>query len=406
LVVRIGKMEGAGSYYGIPLDELHLEWTPEEELEIERYCQKILKNVAEEEMTPKERFYATMQGKPKDRLLIDCAFFPLYAIRTLDSFADALKPIDNYRYPKLLVKSHLATVARFKLDLFKIDVITYGEELWGGNAKLIEYGNPVVVGEFPVKSVADLEGLEPADPKKHGMYPQYLWFCQEIRRILAKYGLDKVMPLNISFCTGPETAATMTMVNMTQFLISVRKDPELCKRSMALCSELSIKFAKAIVEVAQPDIMFFCNLIGIVPTKGNEWMADEYAKIGKGVAPLGIPIYLGSALNGCLEWLPVLWERGALGPGSWWGLAVDGHVSDYKTLIDFAREHDLLTGTGILDTILVSGPVSLIEEEIKKRCDYAKPYPKCVGGLGGIDYWTPQAYLDAAVAAWKKYGKY
>ena len=130
MVVRIGKMEGAGPYYGIPLDELHLEWTPEEELEIERYCQKILKNVAEEEMTPKERFYATMQGKPKDRLLIDCAFFPLYAIRTLDSFADALKPIDNYRYPKLLVKSHLATVARFKLDLFKIDVITYGEELW------------------------------------------------------------------------------------------------------------------------------------------------------------------------------------------------------------------------------------------------------------------------------------
>ena len=31
------RLEVAPDWYGKPLDELHLEWSPEEELEIERY---------------------------------------------------------------------------------------------------------------------------------------------------------------------------------------------------------------------------------------------------------------------------------------------------------------------------------------------------------------------------------
>ncbi len=409
MAVRVGKMEGAGPYYGIPLEKLDLEWSREEELEIERYCEKILKNCAEEEMTPMERFRATMEGKPRDRQLIETWFFPLYAIRTLDSFADALKPIDSYRYPKLLVKSHFATVARYKLDKFVISAINYGENIFGWNSKLIEYGNPVTVGDPVIKSVEDLEGLELADPRKHGMYPQYFWIGQEVRRIFAKYGLDKVMVLDVSICGCPIMYAMLGMVGMTQYLLGLRKNPELCKRTTALGAEFAIKYGKAMVELVKPDIMAMCNFIGIVPIKGNEWIVDEFAKVGKAVAPLGVPMYLGTTFNQAIEWLPVLWERGAVGPQkrTWCGIAVTGDVEDYKSLIDWSVEHDLYCCCGIKDKIVLSGPISLIEEEEKKRAEYGKRCRKYVAGAGSsIDYWTPQAYYQATVEACRKYGKY
>jgi len=406
MAVRIGKMEGAGPYYGIPLGKLHLEWSPEEELEIERYCEKILKNVAEEEINPKERFRATIEGKTRDRESMGCWFFPLYAIRTLDSAADALKPIDNYRYPKLLVKSHLATVARFKLDQLNIDAIGYGEEIWGANARMIEYGNPVVDGDLPVKSVADLEGLEVADPMKHGMFPQYLWFGKEVRRIFTKYGLDKVIPITMSFCPGPDASALMHMVGWAPYMISLRKNPELCKRATALGAEWSIKYGKAIAEEAKPESMHMCHFLGLFPVKGNEWFAEETAKVGKALAPLGIPMYLGVTLNACIGWLPLMWEKKAVGPGSWIGIAVTGDV-DYKPMIDWSVEHDLYTCCGIKSEVVLSGPISLIEEETKKRCEYGKRCRKYVAGAGSsIDYWTPQAYYQATLEACRKYGKY
>ncbi len=406
MAVKVGRMEGAGPYYGIPLEELDLEWSPEEEVEIERYCEKILKNVAEEEMTPMERFQATMEGKPRDRQLIETWFFPLYAIRTLDSAADALKPIDNYRYPKLLVKSHLATVARYKLDQLTISAISYAEETWGANAKLLEYGHPVTVGDMPIKSVEDLEGLEVADPRKHGMFPQYLWYCREVRRIFNKYGLSKVIPLNISFCGCQVMTATLGMVGLTPFLLALRRNPELCRRAAALASEWSIKYGKAIAEEAKPESMHMCHFLGLFPVKGNEWFAEETAKVGKALAPLGIPMYLGVTLNACIGWLPLMWEKKAVGPGSWIGIAVTGDV-DYKPMIDWSVEHDLYTCCGIKSEVVLSGPISLIEEETKKRCEYGKRCRKYVAGAGSsIDYWTPQAYYQATLEACRKYGKY
>src|SRR4030043_1613541 len=98
------RLENAPNWYGTPLDQLRFEWSHEEELEIERYCEKILKNASAEEMTPRQRFEATMAGRKRDRLLIEALYFNPYAVQTLNSAADVLKPIDVCRNPKLLVK--------------------------------------------------------------------------------------------------------------------------------------------------------------------------------------------------------------------------------------------------------------------------------------------------------------
>ena len=55
------------------MGELEFEWSPEEKLELERYCEKILKNVAEGEMTPRQRFEATMEGRARGCLLFEAA---------------------------------------------------------------------------------------------------------------------------------------------------------------------------------------------------------------------------------------------------------------------------------------------------------------------------------------------
>ena len=121
--VTVGEMENAPEWWGKTYDEIDFEWSKEEELELQRYCEKIIQNAEEEEMTPKERFEATWQGKDKDRLHIEVKYNVPYAVRTLDSFADAIKPGDLYQWPKLHIKGHLATAARFKLDIINVYVI-------------------------------------------------------------------------------------------------------------------------------------------------------------------------------------------------------------------------------------------------------------------------------------------
>jgi len=398
------RLEGAPDWYGTPLDQLEFKWSAEEKLEIERYCQKILKNVADEEMTPKERWKATITGKEKDRLLIHAVYINVYAIRTLDSGADALKPIDVYRNPKLLVKAHLATVARFALDFPTPYTLSYADELWGGRAKMIEYGNPVMVGDPPIKSMADLEGLEVPDPKKDGLYPGYLWACREMRRIYDEYGLTKVMPLWISFCGDGLGMPMMDMMGWNKTLVALRKDPELVHQAADLATQFEIKFGQAVIDVARPDELFMCVMSGAMPPKGNEWVAEYWARIGKALAPQA-PISYGYAFGLTTEWLPVMYGKGALGPGSFCGGYAVADI-DYRKMIDLSRERDLCISCALPDKVLLGGPISAIEEEIKKRCDYGKSYPKFAIGIYGVDYWTPQAHLDAAVAACKKYGKF
>ena len=401
---QFGELEGAPDWYGTPLEELHFEWSPEEKLEIERYCEKILKNVAQEEMTPLERLKATFEGKPKDRVLMHVLHGNVYGGRTLDSGADALKPIDIYRNPKLWVKAHLATTARFALDYPNTYGISYTEELWGARARMIEYGNPVIVGNPPIKSIEDLEGIEAPDPKRDGLYPGYLWAHRELRRIYDEYGLTKVMPIFTRICGCPVGTVMLFMTGWAPFAVNMRKNPELNKRCLDLATEWEIKFGQAVIDVARADALYMCSMTGAQAVKGNEWLADYWAKIGKALATQ-VPVVYGYGFAGTAQWIPIMWERGALGPGSWSG-GLHDYQCDYKTMIDLHREHDLYVSCMTSDKTLLDGPVSAIEEEIKERCEYGKPYPRFSIAIGMVDYWTPPSHLDAAIAAAKKYGKF
>ena len=243
---------GAPYWYNTPMEELDFEWSREERLEIERYCEKILKNIEEEGgMTPLERWRATMWGKPRDRMMFGLHTANVYVPRTLDSFSDAIKPIDVYRYPKLFVKAHLATVARFGLDYAQPHTINYGEDMWGGQSKMIEYGNPIMDGPPPIKSLEDLEGAPIPDPRKDGLYPGYLWGYGQLRKIYDEYNIPH--PVWGSICVGPTLLPMMGMLGWTEFSMALRKNPELVRRCVELATEWLIRYGKAMIDEVKPD---------------------------------------------------------------------------------------------------------------------------------------------------------
>ena len=78
---------------------------------------------------------------------------------------------------------------------------------------------------------------------------------------------------------------------------------------------------------------------------------------------------------------------------------------DYQKVIDFSREHDLYCSCALSDRVLLNGPISAIEEETKRRCEYGKSHHKFAIGIAAVDYLTPILNFEAAIAAAKRYGK-
>jgi len=402
---QFGNLKGAPDWWGKPLRDLDFEWSKEEKLEIERYCEKILKNVSEEDMTPLQRLKATWEGKPRDRVFFHVLHGNVFGGRILDGYADAIKPIDIFRNPKLWVKVNLANMARYKLDYANAYGITYGEEMWGANAKMIEYGNPVIVGEPKIKSIESLEGIEVPDPEKDGLYPGYLWANRELRRIYDEYGLSKVLPIMPRICGDPHSIVMMYMTGWAPFVMNMRKNPELNRRCLDLATEFEIRYGRAVAKAARADGLYMCSMTGAQAAKGNEWLADYWAKVGKALAPTKAYLMYAYGFGLAAQWIPILVERGALGPGNFSG-GLHDYQCDYKTMIDLHRKHNLYIASMNKDTTLLDGPVEAIEEEIKHLLELGKSYPKFCLAIGMVDYLTPPSHLDAAIAAAKKYGKY
>ena len=404
IMAKQGKLDGAPYWYGAPLDQLDFEWSEEEKQDLERYCQQIHQNIAEsgDKLTPLERWKATLDGRERDRLFLEAFYFNPYAVRTLDASGEIFKPADVCRDPKLLVKAHIATVARYGLDLPILYPISYTQEIWGADAAMTDYGNPLSVGDYPIKSLEDLEGLEIPDPRNTGLNPGYFWACREIKRLFTKQGLDKVMPLSVCIGNDPLGTVGMFMMGWTDFILAARKNPDLCRQNMDLATEWTIKMGQAAIE-AGADCLVMCSQIGFISLKGSEWILSDYVKIGKALGTQ-LPCFYALTYEKAIDWFPTMREQGAVGPGSFQGwFCAD---MDYRKVIDYSSENDVYCCCALPDIVLLEGSVSSIEDETKERCQYGKSYSKFSMGIAAVDYTTPPESFAAAVAAAKTHGRF
>ncbi|TAK36948.1 MAG: hypothetical protein EPO21_00895 [Chloroflexota bacterium] len=401
---RFGELEGAPDWYGTPLAELDFTWSEEDEVELRGYCHQIHRNITEsgDTMSPLERWKASLEGTDRDRLFLESFYFNPYAVRTLDLSGKTLKPVDLCRDPKLLVKAHLATVARYGLDLPVLYPISYTAEVWGARAAMMEYGNPALVGEYPIRSLADLAELEVPDPCHTGLHSGYLWACREMKRLFAEYGLDKVMPVSVCIGVDPLGTAGMFMLGWPAFMKAARKHPEICQRSMHLATEWLIRKGQAAID-AGADCLVMCSYPGIIPIQGNEWMVDYYVRIGKALGGQ-LPCWYALTYERAFDWFPALCELGAVGTGSFRGwFCAD---MDYMRAIDYSREYDVYCSCALPDRVLFNDPVSAIENEAMKLCHYGKSHDKFSLGIAAVDYATPPQSFAAAVAAAKRHGRF
>lgn len=406
--VNNGVLEGAPEWYDTPLDELDFEWAPSEKLEIERYCEKIHKNIEQDEMTPCERLQALVKGEPKDRQFIMWFTATIHNCRAYDWGGDIIKPIDLERDPKLWVKAHLYSLARIGSDNIFLHPMSYCEEIWGGRAKMIDYGQPCQV-EPAMKTLADLEGKEVPDPRSAGLFPGFLWAIREFRRIFDEYGLTGVMPILGGMGPCLDGVVMLGMTGLDPFMTALRKDPELCKQAVDLAYEWNKRFAHEMIELCRPDWWQNCVFTGVFSMGANKWLADrylEYAKFLKGLAPQ-IHLHFGlSSVPSYYEWLDVLGETGAVGPDGFDGGFTGNEPWDkLKQMIDYHREHNLYLTASLPDEILSKGSLSVIEEGVKELCEYSKSSPKFSPNILS-DFWTPPANWEAAVEIAKKYAKY
>ncbi len=427
-------MEGAPYWYGTHLDKLDFEWSMEEELELERYCERILKNIEEEgEMTPVDRAKAHWWSKEDDfknadRKLMVYSGCVCYDTRTLDCHADALVPIDLYRSPKLHVKGKFASVARFKLDYMNTAMIVYTDDLWGQNARMIDYGNPSMVGEPCVKNEKDLEKVKASlkstggvpDPYTAGLYPGWLWFVREQRRIVDKYKLP--IPLWISMCPGATEVCQLGMMGWTGFQMAVHRNEEFAKACANTAQEWCKRFIKAEIDVGHPEAIYCCQFTGGFRMTGHEWVADLWADLAKAgkehskkVSKHKVPgqpdgsLHLShgySFLSGVFEWYPILWDHMAFRPN----IAFDGGHGgtspdvDMEKVYDWHGTHNLFLASTGSNVTLEKGPISLIEEEYKALSARNAKYRKFTPAIVPV-YFCPQAHAEAAVGFMKKYNK-
>lgn len=410
--IRVGKMSGAGPDYGKSVDELKqtISFTPEEERFIERVCEKIAKNVTEEDMTPMERFKATFADRPRDRLFIETYYHPTAAGRLLDSYADAMRARDLYYYPKLIVASHLCYTARYKSDTVFMGPLSYGENLFGRDATFIDNGNPVHESPFSVVTIEDAEALDVPDPTLHGLFPIYLWCCWAVRQILNKYDLSDKIPVHGSFCEGPDGLAASHMMGYSPYMKALRKNPELAQEATRLASDWGIKLGIAVNNVGLVDYSYMCAVVGMYPVRGAEWVAEEYARIGRAVKPAANkPITHAWAFDGCIEWLPIMAETGAFtGADNFDGALITGDVKNFKAFSDWMNDKGFYACTLSNPTVLTEGPISRIQEDHKARCEAAKAMhnTKATVGLGAVDYFTTPESLEAGYQAYKEYGRF
>ena len=341
---------------------------------------------------------------------------PNYAIRTLDSYADAIAPGDQYKRPKISVLAHLATTARYKLDIVNWYMWAYTEELWGRDARMMDYATPQGIGDPPIMTMEDVESVEVADPKKHGIFPGYLWAARETINILKKYDLYDKMPIVLSFCGDPLGTMHLGMTGFAHGMSVVRKDPEFFKACMDKATEWCIRLGKAVKEF-NPTAVYVCSYMGAIPpimkagkiTLDNTWIADGMGQVGKAVynhdVGKEVLMYHLVGAAGFEEWQPLYYERGAVGPGSfhgWW----QGPEMDPELFYGFARDHDLWCACSIDDHALLNGDMETIESLLATRAKLAKLYPKHSLGFGTIEYWTPQWVLEKSIEIAKQLGKF
>jgi hypothetical protein len=241
------------------------QWTETEELILERSRQKIAERAQREKMTPRERYMRAMYGKDPDRLPISCGYCMNYGARILDSFAENPPVVHNrdlIEYPNLDVTAAALWNARFPSDIVIHVSTTFGEEVLTRKFRLVEHGPPLAI-EGACKTKEDMEWFldNVPDPAQRGLYPVFLWTTKQLNK-----AFPEVVHLD-SCCAGPLASASF-LRGQREFLLDVRKNPEMANLALKCATTLFLKRIDRMAEMMGPvfspdnpngNVLYWCD---------------------------------------------------------------------------------------------------------------------------------------------------
>lgn len=274
-------------------------------------------------------------------------------------------------------------------------------DAYGGITQYPEYGIPMVSQAAFKEDPSKIDEAQPLDFKKDGRYPGVL---KAYELVAKEIGKDVGIAVNIE---GPVTEASM-MRNVEDLLFDMMADPETAEKMLNLATTNIINFIEECFDAGANCAAFLAS-----SNDGTEILTPEYmlkysipniTKIVNATKKLGYPVVYHPHGNFTDEKHWHLLEASI-------GTGIAGFQfaenNDYKLAKEkWGNRVAILGGVDIANAIL-PGPVSRIEEEVRRRIrDCAPGGGYVVMAACSLHRKTPIDHVKAMTDAAHKFGKY
>jgi len=230
---------------------------------------------ASQDITPWERFAKVARGVQADRipvaLIVDSPWLPGHA---------GIETLDYFLHPDQWLRINLDLLNRFP-DVAWVPGfwVEYGMavEPSGFGARIVWHRNQPPFIE-PVRGGLDaLVEIEPPDPTRHGLMPLVLQLYANAERCL----LGQEINIKMVASRGPLAIASW-LLGVTELLIALKQEPEMCGRLIATLTETVLAWLRAQLGVlsAPEGILLLDDIVGMLsPGMFEEFVRPYYTRI-------------------------------------------------------------------------------------------------------------------------------
>lgn len=212
-----------------------LNFTADEQNQIEKYMRQIKQNINKQDITPLERMNLTFNHKKPDRVPV-CISSMEHTSRSIGASVR-----DIMTNPKKAILADLGTLAMYACDSLcsaYAEPHVIGTEEMGTKVFYPEDSSPVFK-DFALKDLKDVEKLEIPDPYKDGKLPMVLQIIEFLR--------DKIGDqIPIWQCLNGPFGYAGDLRGYTQLMRDLKQNPSMVHALMEFCTEVAVTLAKAV----------------------------------------------------------------------------------------------------------------------------------------------------------------
>lgn len=212
-----------------------LNFTADEQNQIEKYIRQINQNISKQDITPLERMNLVFNHKKPDRVPV-CISSMEHTSRSIGASVR-----DIMTNPKKAILADLGTLAIYTCDSIcsaYAEPHVIGTEEMGTKVFYPEDSSPVLK-DFALKDLKEIEKLEIPDPYKDGKLPMVLQIIEFLR--------DKIGDqVPIWQCLNGPFGHAGDLRGYTQLMRDLMQNPSMVHALMEFCTEVAVTLAKAV----------------------------------------------------------------------------------------------------------------------------------------------------------------